>query len=258
MNLHQIYFSPTGTSRKIVAAVASGLAAETSASYDLTCQREPVEQTLAEGVAVIGFPVYAGRVPDVFLQRLSRFKAQNTPAVLVALYGNREYEDALVELSDVVSAAGFNVVAAAAFIGEHSYSTAEQPIAAGRPDRSDLDKAEAFGAQVAKKLAVEDLNRAPTLPGHRPYRDRPPLGGIAPESDPASCTLCGRCAHVCPTFVIDVGTEVVTRAEDCVMCCACVKDCPTGARKMAHPLIQERRTMLINNCSRRKEPELFL
>lgn len=258
MKLQLIYFSPTGTSRKIVTAVADGLAVENRQSYDLTREREPAARTLSEGVAVIGFPVYAGRVPEVFLQRLARFKAENIPTVLLALYGNREYEDALVELSDVVTAAGFKVVAAGAFVGEHSYSTTEQPIAGGRPDRADLDAAIGFGAQVASKLAKKGANAAPVLAGNRPYRERLPLGGIAPETDPVSCTLCGHCARVCPTFVIDVGAEVVTRAENCVMCCACTKGCPTGARKMLHPVIQERRAMLIDNCRRRKEPELFL
>lgn len=258
MKLQLIYFSPTGTSREIATAVAAGLTPASRHSFDLTHAREPAPQTLIDGVAVIAFPVYAGRVPELVLQRLSHFKAENIPTVLLALYGNREYEDALVELYDTVTGAGFNVIAAAAFVGEHSYSTAEQPIAAGRPDRSDLDKAKDFGVQVAKKLAGGPAVSTPVLPGNRPYRERPPLGGIAPQTDPVSCTLCGHCAQVCPTFVIEVGAEVVTRAEDCVMCCACAKGCPTGARKMLHPVIQERRAMLINNCSRRKEPELFL
>lgn len=258
LNLQLIYFSPTATTRKIVAAVASGFAAAQVTSFDLTLAAAPVTEHIQDAVAIIGIPVYAGRVPEVCLQRLAGFTGNGVPAVLVALYGNREYEDALVELRDLVSQAGFDVVAAGAFIGEHSYSTAEQPIAAGRPDQVDLALAKSFGQQVADKLASGSVLTVPEISGAVPYRQRVPLGGIAPQTDSATCTLCGTCERVCPTFVVHVGSEVTTRAENCVMCCACVKDCPTGARSMLHPLIQERRAMLLKNCSKRKEPTLFL
>lgn len=257
MNLQLIYFSPTETTRKIVAAIASGFSAEQVNSYDLTLVREAEGKQFQDGVAIIGIPVYAGRVPEVCLQRLAKFSAAGIPAVLVALYGNRAYEDALVELRDVASAAGFKVVAAGAFVGEHSYSTAEQPIAAGRPDRSDLDKAEIFGQQIAQKLAAGSLEE-PKIAGDVPYRERVPLGGISPVTDSATCTLCGTCAKVCPTFVVEVGSQVLTEAENCVMCCACVKQCPTDARRMVHPVIQERRALLLKNCQQRKESSLFL
>lgn len=48
---------------------------------------------------------------------------------------------------------GFNPVAAGAFVSEHSYSTGETPIAAGRPDADDMKAAEEFGRQVGEKLA---------------------------------------------------------------------------------------------------------
>ena len=258
MNLQLIYFSPTATTRKIVEAIAAGFNCRPATSYDLTRSSEQLIRKLRDGVAIIGIPVYAGRVPEVCLQRLSGFSANKIPLVLVALYGNREYEDALLELREVTTQAGFKVIAAGAFIGEHSYSSAVQPIAAGRPDHADLALAKHFGKQVAQKLASGEELPEPTIPGDAPYRDRVPLGGIAPESDPATCTHCGTCVDVCPTFVVAVGSEVVTRSENCIMCCACVKHCPTGARSMIHPIIQERRAMLTRNCSQRKEPELFL
>jgi len=258
MDLQLLYFSPTGTTRKIVEAIAAGFAVRPYNCYDLTRVEKPSPVRIQGGVAIIGIPVYAGRVPEVCLQRLAGFSANGIPAVLVALYGNREYEDALVELRDVVTDAGFTVVAAGAFIGEHSYSTPEQPIAAGRPDQKDLRRAEEFGRRVADKLQSSGALTAPEVNGHIPYRERVPLGGIAPVTEAQTCTLCGTCDEVCPTFVIRVAGEVLTEADHCVMCCACVKVCPTEARTMLHPVIQERRTMLIKNCSARKEPTLFL
>jgi len=257
MQLRQIYFSPTATTAKIVKAIASSIDAQQNEIYDLTLAAKNPEVEIEDGVAIIGVPVYAGRVPEICLQRLAGFSAKGVPAVLVVLYGNREYEDALVELDDFAANAGFKVIAAAAFIGEHSYSTTEQPIAAGRPDRDDLEAAEEFGRRVGKKLRSEKLEH-PEVAGDRPYRERVQFGGIAPITDPATCTLCGRCAEVCPTFVVSVASEVTTAADNCVMCCACVKNCPTGARTMQHPVILERRALLVQNCSERKQPSLFL
>lgn len=254
--LRLIYFSPTGTTRTVLEAIAEGFVTQRIEHYDLTRATQRSAH-FREGVAIIGIPVYAGRVPEVCLARLAGFTAAGVPAVLVALYGNREYEDALVELRDVATQAGFSAVAAGAFIGEHSYSTAAQPIAAGRPDAADLAIARQFGRDVARKLDSEDHPATPAFPGNVPYRDRLPLGGIAPETNSA-CTLCGICADVCPTFVIQVESEVITQADDCIMCCACVKQCPVQARELNHPVIRERRNMLFGNFSRRKEPELFL
>jgi len=254
---HLIYFSPTGTTRKIVTSIAHGLGAEHVVRYDLTMPEASFKTVLADGIAVIGAPVYAGRVPELFLQRLPGIASKRVPAVLVALYGNREFEDALVELRDVSVAMGFNVIAAGAFIGEHSYSTSSQPIAAGRPDARDLAAAVKFGRQVAGKI-VHQAFVPPKIDGNLPYKERVPIGGIAPETESKACVLCGRCAEVCPSGVVTVSDSVITRADNCIMCCACVKNCEFQARTFRHPRIEERRAMLQKNCSTPKIPAIFL
>ena len=254
---HLIYFSPTGTSRTVSENIAKGLGAKEIIHYDLTLPASNIEMILNEGVAIIGIPIYAGRVPELFLERFKAMTSTGMQAVLVALYGNREFEDALVELRDVVTAQGFAVIAGSAFIGEHSYSTAERPIAAGRPDRQDLEIATEFGRQIAAKIAQNTLE-CPEIDGNVPYRERVKFGGIAPETDKGKCTLCGKCEAVCPTGVITVSDSVVTNADNCIMCCACVRVCEFDARHLIAPVIEERRTMLIKNCSTPKMPKLFL
>ena len=134
LTAHLIYFSPTGTTKKTMTSIAQGLGVKSVVHYDVTLPGSGTETVLSDGVAIIGIPVYAGRVPELCLQRMQRITAKGLPCVLVALYGNREFEDALVELRDFATRQGFKVVAAGAFIGEHSYSTQERPIAAGRPN----------------------------------------------------------------------------------------------------------------------------
>ena len=66
-------------------------------------------------------PSYGGRVPEIAVSRLKQMKGNGARAVLLVVYGNREYEDTLLELSDVMEAAGFSPVAAVAAVAEHSY-----------------------------------------------------------------------------------------------------------------------------------------
>lgn len=254
---HLLYFSPTGTTRQIVSAVGRGLAAQQVVHHDLTRPGGRCGHIARDSVAVIGTPVYSGRVPELYLQRLQGITAQGVPAVLVALYGNRAFEDALLELRDISGDLGFRVIAAGAFIGEHSYSTADRPIAAGRPDTGDLASAVRFGMQAANKIAQRNLD-TPQIDGHVPYRERVPIGGVAPETDSLSCVLCGKCEDLCPSGAISVSDVVTTRADQCIMCCACVKGCEFQARVFRHPRIEERRLMLEKNCSVPKAPSIFL
>ena len=105
-----------------------------------------------DALTVIAVPVYGGRVAPIALQRLKRLKGHNAPVILLTIYGNRDYEDALVELRDTAVELGFTPLSAGAFIGEHSYSRPNMPVAAGRPDADDLQKAEQFGRESLKKL----------------------------------------------------------------------------------------------------------
>ena len=48
-------------------------------------------------------PVYAGRVPALAVERLKGIKTSGVKCVIVAVYGNRAYEDALVEMQDIAT-----------------------------------------------------------------------------------------------------------------------------------------------------------
>ena len=286
-----ICFSPTHTSKTIAEAVAAGMArarcgsegnAEASAScsmlvrtIDLTLDRsdEPIILTSGETV-VLGAPVYAGRVAPEAVRRLKRIQVAagaSIPAVVTVTYGNRDYEDALVELYDLTLSLGLTPFAAGAFIGEHSYSTPEMPVAEGRPDSMDLADASIFGGECARKLESPGAFAPFHIKGNRPYKEpaRPstPTAASQPHSGTAStpavpvsadgCPLCGECAAVCPTgaIVLDSGSmKVLTDSSLCIRCCACVKACPAGMRTYSTPFA----AFLHEHCSARREPETFL
>jgi ferredoxin len=254
-----VYYSPTGASRKIAEAVAGGLG-KAWGRVDLTSPEATPVVLRREELAVIVVPVYGGRVPVTAAKRLMAVRGDGGPAVILAVYGNRAFEDALVELKDIAMEQGFRPVAAAAFVGEHSFSTNDMPIARGRPDEADLRRAAAFGVQVKRKLGtikgdIPDLS----VPGNRPYKERSsPSEGMSPETDPARCILCGACAKACPTDSITVTDVVSTVKEKCTRCTACVRVCPTGARAWVHPGVKKTATWLHTSFGERKEPETFL
>ncbi len=256
-----IYFSPTKTTKKIVETVAGAINPDKIKHHDLTPCKVNIDEfeELNNELVIIGTPVYAGRVPLATAERLKKIKGNNCPAVLIAVYGNRHYEDALIELKDIASEAGFRPLAAAAFIGEHSFSTADHPIAGGRPDNEDMKSAAEFGKKIKnilqdKNLQYRDIN----VPGNHPYKSRANITGISPATIESKCTGCGTCSLNCPTGSIRINKIAETDKTTCIMCCACVKGCTNKARVNDSELVKTVIDMLIKKCSDRKEPEFYL
>ncbi len=257
-----VYFSPTGTTRKVLESIAAGIGASDVEHINLTLP-EGAQQTvppLSDELVILGAPVYGGRLPVDAITRFKKLKADGTPAVLVVLYGNREFEDALLELKNLAVELGFNPVAGGAFIGEHSFSTADLPIASGRPDSMDAQKAMDLGARIKDKVeALQSTEDSVELeiPGRFPYESGPRPMVVSPVIREDVCTVCGTCAGVCPTAAISVNGSVATKIERCIRCSACIKNCPTGARVWEDDMIKAMGTWLNENCSARKEPQIF-
>ena len=192
MNVFEIVFSPTGGTRKVSGLVAGALGKNT-VTVDLTdsgLDFSAVSMT-KDDVAVISVPAYAGRIPAVVADRLGMVRGNGARAVLVCVYGNRAFEDTLVELEDVAKHAGFRVITAVAAIAEHSIA---RQFAAGRPDVQDAAQLAEFAQQIQQKLLAEDTSE-PSIPGNRPYKQ---AGGhrMAPEAT-GDCVSCGACACRC-------------------------------------------------------------
>jgi len=256
-----IYFSPTSTTKKTLENITQGLQCNNVEHLNLTSSSAATcefEQLQSDELAIIGMPVYSGRLPTIAVERLKRLKAEKSPAVVVVVYGNREYDDALLELKDLAAEIGFVPIAGGAFIGEHSFSNDETPIAVGRPDLEDLEKTKTFGKNINENLLqINQSGQSPLLkvPGNFPYK---PLKSLseAPITNEEKCTQCKLCLTVCPTEAIEFNGSILTNQEACIKCCACVKVCPTNARVMP-PQINQIAERLSTNCSQRKAPEFY-
>ena len=267
-----LYFSGTGTTEKIVKSLSEHLSRELELSaecFDFTTpQAREAEQKFGQDeLVIVGVPVYAGRVPNVLLPYLKgKLCGGGALAIPVVLYGNRNFDDGLIELRNVLEEDGFRTVAGAAFIGEHSFS---RTLAAGRPDSDDLAVLAQFADAAAEKLRA--LDAVPELPvtvrGEdpiRPYytpRDRKgnPVNilKVKPLTDLEKCTQCGICAALCPMGSIDKeDASIITGI--CIKCCACVKKCPQNAKYYTDEKYLYHQHELEEGFARRAEPEWFV
>ena len=258
--IYAAYFSATETTKKIVACIADALAKGTAEQYDFTLPKAREEKAAftESDVVVFGVPVYAGRVPNVLLKYLNTIEGGGAKAVAVVLYGNRNYDDALIELCNILEADGFDLVAAAAFIGEHSFS---KKLATGRPDEKDMKIAAEFASEIdltatgPVKVKGEDPIRGYYQPRDR-YGDPINILKVKPKTSDA-CINCGLCAKVCPMGSISA-EDVSQFTGICIKCGACVKKCPAGAKYYDDAGYEYHKTELEAMYERRAEPELFL
>ena len=269
-----VWFSATGTTQKVVTALSKSLAEQLGAgwqeySFNLPKAREE-DLTFGPGdLVVLGVPVYAGRVPNLILPYVrDRIHGGGALAVPVVLYGNRNFDDGLMELRNVARDNGFCPVSAGAFVGEHSFS---KVLGAGRPDGDDMALVQQLADRTAAKVkalteapaqAVEVEGCDPIRPYYTP-RDRhgEPIRDFLkakPVTDPAKCVKCGLCARICPMGSIDP-QDVSSVVGKCIKCCACEKKCPRGAKYFDHEgYLYHQHELEDQYAGRRAESKIFL
>ncbi|MDD6622074.1 MAG: 4Fe-4S binding protein [Bacteroidales bacterium] len=252
MNLHQIIFSPTGGTRRVCENLCQGIGME-SIVTDLCVKAADVRlpNIKEDDLVVIAMPVFAGRVPALAVERLRRANPHGAKCVVVVVFGNRAYDDALLELKDVATEMGFRVIAAVAASAEHSII---RKYGKGRPDSADEQALRRFGADIVRK-AVSDDCTMPQVPGNRPYKK----GGKVPQPQGRrGCNGCGVCAKHCPADAIPLSDPKTVDSAKCISCMKCVSVCPKSVRKIGAVMNFLATQGLKKVCATRKENELYI
>ena len=254
MSVYKITFSPAGGTSAVANALCTAWSGDGVQRIDLTKQGADFSSRRfgKDDLCVIALPVYEGRVAPTALERLSQMRGDNTPAVFAVVYGNRHFNDALLELEDALTELGFVPVAGVTANARHSIL---REYGAGRPDEDDRKELADFSRRIKAALDAGTAHFCPEVPGKRPYiviqgKTAPP------EFDASKCTYCGHCVDLCPVKALDM--EIHTDVSRCIRCMRCVAICPHDARFIPQARIDAAKERLGKYFEGRKPNCLYL
>ncbi len=250
--LTAIYFSAADTTRKCVEEVSEGFGIELNKAINLADNFEVVLPDFSENdVVIIASPVYRGRLPLQVSNALQRLNGRNARAIAMVVYGNRDYDDALLEQTDILRSKSFRIVGQGAFIGQHSIFP---KVGTSRPDTSDILQLREFGKECRKAIEADNESYALELPkGKRPYKK---ISGVPvhPKADESDCTRCGICVVKCPVGAIPQDRPFTTDNNVCISCGRCIFVCSNKARHYSGAAYSIIGTIFKAAFSKRKSP----
>lgn len=255
MAFYELCFSPTGGTQRVLALAASAWDCP-KISIDLSAPRQDfsVFSFTEMDVCFVAVPSYEGLVPPLLLPRLRALRGNGARAVAVAVFGNRAYDDTLIQLRDILQEGGFRCCAAVAAVAEHSIM---RTYGAGRPDADDARELTDFSLRCKEALVRETLPEV-EVPGSRPYREPGSLPSLLHTTGGRSCNGCGLCARKCPVGAIPADHPDRVDKARCIACMRCVAICPRHARHSNGLFIAIGTRMLRKKCEERKKNEFFL
>lgn len=244
-----MFFSPVGSTEKIARRICKKLS-DNIIEYDLTDQNVKSYNFEHMDTVLVAVPVFGGRVPQIAINNIKKFSSNGAKVISIVIYGNRNYDDALVELNDLLIEYGFIVIASGAFIAQHSIV---KEIGSKRPDKEDYVFIDQFTQRVIDKI-INHEDHEITVPGNRPYKHFQSIP-IAPLTS-SSCIKCGLCIKRCPANAINDSCEIIP--EKCILCMRCVNICAKKARFLPELFLAKIRDMLKLTAINRKNNEMFL
>ena len=248
-----IYFSPTGGTQRVVRTL--GKCWETKPQeIDLSDTKKDFGTYHLSGdtFCIIGVPSFGGRVPAAALERITKIRADRSPALITAAYGNRDYEDTLLELKECAEKAGFCVTAAVAAVTEHSIV---REYGTGRPDKNDRRQLAEFGKTVRERILKSDSLTEAGVKGSSPYRKYSGVP-LKPKAG-KGCTQCGLCAKEMSCVGDTCGQLPENRQGNMYFLYAMCSDLSAESSKCERRDAKIARWKLKKVCRVRKQNELY-
>ena len=247
MKLHKLIFSPTGGTKKVVDILSNEFECECN---EIDLMRENTCEIDNNDLCIIGVPSFGGRVPSLVIERLKKFNGNGSKAILVVVYGNREVDDTLLELKDIMIDQGFKCIAGIKAVANHSIF---RDFAKGRPDADDEQELKQFANTIKHNLdSLEECN----VPGNYPYKEY--KGNPFKPTADNKCNECGLCAKSCPVHAIDLLDVKNVNKELCISCMHCISICPMNARYLNKIAVETAQFTMKSKFEGRKENKLYL
>ncbi len=261
MKITNLYFSPCGSTEKCSAHVAKTLAVRFDAEYQDDCftlpqDRENLRIFGPDDLVVVSSPTYAGKLPNKIMPDFKeKIKAKGSKAIALTTFGNRSYDNSLAELVSILRENGFQIVAAAAIVNEHSFAH----IAKGEPSEEEMARLEAFANSINLEQNVNvpgDADAPYYVPKREDGQPAKFLKAVS-KTDDEKCTNCGLCAKRCPMGSISFeNTSEITGV--CIKCQACILSCKTGAKYFDDEDFKSHAKMLQRDFKELKKSEYFV
>lgn len=252
MSVYSLYFSPTGGVKKVLDILSESISIDFPIDLSEINADYSIYNLKNEDICFIALPVFGGRIPPVAIERLRQVKAGGALAFVVAVYGNRAYEDALLEMKNEAEACGFVVGAAIAANAEHSII---RKFGTGRPDVQDTADLRKYAATLTQIIAQRDGVGEISVPGNMPYKESAGVP-MYPKAD-KSCVKCGICAKKCPVGAIPRESPNLLDKDKCISCMRCISVCPQNSRKLNKALLFVAAQSMKKAFSTRKSNELY-
>jgi ferredoxin/flavodoxin len=246
------YLSGTGTTEKYLKAIAAKLPGQVEI-HALDARNELALAMGHDDLLTLAAPVYGGHIAPFVWKQLEAVTGDETPALIIATYGARDYDNALLEMQSKLVAKGFRIIGAAALVARHSIV---QSIAADRPNADDIASVEGFAQDIATRLLeMNGIADAPAFKFKGELGNVEPAGMVPIVTD--ECIECGLCARECPALAIPEDAPNTTDANACISCLHCIDVCPVDARKVPDPLYEKLAGMLAQKTDPSKTNEFF-
>lgn len=249
-HIYAIYFSATDTTRRCVDSVCEGMGRKPAAAINLADGFDAdFPHFTSDDIVIVASPVYGGRLPARVAESFARLEGNNALAVALVVYGNRDYDDALLELTDILNNRSFRIVGAGAFIGQHSIFP---KVGGGRPDLNDEQDLLRFGEACNKAIEENRFGKL-QIKGNHPYKK---ISGVPihPKGDETKCIKCSKCVSSCPVNAISFEKPWETDTAKCLTCGRCIQVCSQKARRNSGVAFTIIGAIFKAAFSKRKEP----